>query len=315
MSVSYLLSSYNKDEYLKAVLESISIELNETDGEVVVIDDGSTDGSWASIQSFAKTDPRIRVFRQPNAGIFCVTNRLLAQAHSSWLRIIDCDDPLIPGSTKYLINVAELHSLDYVFGSTREYGPSPLNMDALLQCAPVSDGEVKVLNDPIQYAIRDYNHVPTTTLIRANVIPKDLQIPEQFLSCQDLALALRLFSHSRVGHVERPVCFQLVEHGRRLSANEALTWFQTIEIIREFGEKNFTDGIKHMAARKFVSRSLRWMRKKQIRGEMFDIYVKLLWLYGALRFRQARNWGAYLDAAAIPYRRELNSVLTTRKIY
>jgi glycosyltransferase involved in cell wall biosynthesis len=315
MSVSYLLSSYNKDEYLRTVLESIAFELNDTGGEVVIIDDGSTDGSWGSIQAFAKTDQRIRIFRQPNAGIFCVTNRLLAEAGASWLRMIDCDDPLVPGSTKYLKHTADLHSLDYVFGSTRPYGPAPLRTEALLQCPPFIGGEVKILNDPIRHAIRDYNHVPTTTLIRANIVPNNLQLPEQFLSCQDLALALRLFQHARVGMVDRAVCFQLVDHERRLSANEALTWFQTIEIIREFGEKHLTEDLKHIAARKVVSRSLRRLRKRRQRCEMFDIYVRLLWLYGSLRFRQVQNWVPYLDAAAIPYKRELESVLSTRKIY
>src|SRR4029078_308628 len=179
----------------------------------------------------------------------------------------------------YLMNTANQYSLDYIFGSTREYGPDPLTEDELVQTQVNEDSEVQFLNDPIRYAIRDFNHVPTTTLIRASVIPKNLQLPEQFLSCQDLALALRLFQHSKVGWVNRPVCFQLVNHKRRLSANEALTYFQTLEIIREFGEENFSGAVKHVAARKLVSRSLRWLRKNQLRSKMFSAYLQLLKLY------------------------------------
>ena len=107
MCVSYLISSYNKSEYLESVLQSVAAELAQTGGEALVLDDGSTDGSWELIQEFCKRDCRITIRKQENRGIFNVTNQLINFASQKWLRLIDCDDPLIIGSTALLIETAE----------------------------------------------------------------------------------------------------------------------------------------------------------------------------------------------------------------
>lgn len=97
LTVSYLVSSYNKSEYLISVLESVESELKQTGGDVLIIDDGSTDGSWAAIEAFSRRDARITVQRQENRGIFNVTNQLIRSGTEKWMRIVDCDDPPILG--------------------------------------------------------------------------------------------------------------------------------------------------------------------------------------------------------------------------
>lgn len=127
MCVSYLISSYNKSEYLESVLQSVAAELAQTAGEALVLDDGSTDASWELIQEFCKRDCRITIRKQENRGIFNVTNQLINFASQKWLRLIDCDDPLIIGSTALLIETAENNKADYIFGKTIPYGPAPLS--------------------------------------------------------------------------------------------------------------------------------------------------------------------------------------------
>ena len=197
LTVSYLVSSYNKSEYLISVLESVLSELKQTGGDVLIIDDGSTDGSWAAIQAFGKRDARITIRGQENRGIFNVTNQLIRSGTEKWMRIIDCDDPPILGSTAHLLEIAEKENADYIFGKTIPYGPEPLASKRLLLFQEMPH-KIEVIADPLKYAIREYNHVPSTALIRRSCIPPGTQLNENFISCQDLALALPIFVNSKV---------------------------------------------------------------------------------------------------------------------
>lgn len=299
MSVSYLISSYNKAEYLAAVLQGALSELATTGGEIIIIDDGSRDDSWSSIDEITKKDMRIIAYRQANRGIFNVTNQLIGLASQRWLRILDCDDPPMAGSTRALINIAETYDVDYVFGTTVPYGPTPIS---IAEIAEQSEPEkVEIFEDPLRYAIRDYNHVPSTALIRREAIPKQLILNEKLISCQDLALSLPIFFAARVARINVPVCHQLIGSSKRLSSNEALTYFQTIQIIKEFGELQFTQNYKYMAAKKIVSRAIRWMRHQHMVRTNPVLYLELIGLYLRLKLAAPRNWNHYLDTASRAY--------------
>ena len=302
MSVSYLISSYNKAEYLGAVLESVAFELASTGGEVLIIDDGSRDASWSLIKKFCESDRRISCRRQENRGVFNVTNQLIEFANQKWVRVIDCDDPLIRGSTLLMAKLAEENEADYIFGSTLMYGPEPLTPDKMerRQQHPSASG-VTILSDPIRYAIRDYNHIPTAALMRRRSIPASLRLNEDLISCQDLALALPVFEQARVARIDVAVCHQLVNASKRLSANEALTYFQTIQILKEFGASKFDENYRYMSARKTVSRALKWMRHEKLITSAPQLYARLLFLYATLLVSNPARWEYYLDCAAEPY--------------
>jgi glycosyltransferase involved in cell wall biosynthesis len=265
MTVSYLVSSYNKRPWLPAVLASVARERDGTGGEIVLVDDGSTDGSAGLCADFAAGNPFVRLTLQENRGIFAVTNQLTRAATQQWVRLVDSDDPLVPGSTAGLMDVARRQGWDYVFGRMRPYGPAaPTPEDVAAAPMPDAlDGLLTPIPDPYRYAIREYNHVPSTTLFRRTLLDGCDPIPEHFVSCQDLALTLRLFERARVGRVETPVCWQLVGVQNRLSARESLTLQQTALILGEYGERHFSPFHKRMAARKLVSRQLKSARSNK----------------------------------------------------
>src|SRR5207253_1726910 len=66
-TVSVLMPVHNARPYVAEALRSVLTQ-TLTDLEVVLIDDGSTDGTAAILDEFAQRDPRIRLIRQPNRG-------------------------------------------------------------------------------------------------------------------------------------------------------------------------------------------------------------------------------------------------------
>jgi glycosyltransferase involved in cell wall biosynthesis len=263
MSVSYLVSSYNKRVWLPSVLATVAQEQADTGGDIVLIDDGSSDGSVQICSEFARNNASVDLRLQANRGIFAVTNQLIAAAAQPWVRIVDSDDPLVPGSTRAMTCVAQARGYDYVFGQMAPYGPEEKDLEAINAKPSPSDltNLLRDVPDPYRYAIREYWHVPSTTVFRRGLLDDCELLPEHFVSCQDLALALRLFAKARVAWVETPVCHQLIGVENRLSAKESLTLQQTALIIAEYGERHFSPFHKRMAVAKLLARASRRVPK------------------------------------------------------
>jgi GT2 family glycosyltransferase len=311
--ITYLLSSYQKARYLPSVLAALAEDRRGLESEVHIIDDGSRDGSPEILDVFAAAQPGVTFEAQENRGIFKVTNQLLGKGAMPWIRIIDSDDPIIPGSTRRMVAAAERHDLDYLFGSKVEYGPEPL----IRAPRPSHDGgamHVELIDDALHHAVTAYNHVPSCTLIRREATQRCGLLPERFISCQDLALALLIFEAGRVGRTREAVCNQLVGAPARLSSNEALTFQQTVRIIQHFGRAGFDERMRRIAARKLVSRTLRWLRRCPHDGRAAAL-GKLFALRLTLWLRIDLSWDTYLDAAAEPLERELGTILSTRHLY
>lgn len=101
--VSIIIPCYNAERYVGEAIES-ALAQTYPNKEVIVIDDGSTDGSLEVIKSFGK---RIRWETGPNRGGSAARNRGLAIARGELIQFLDADDLLHP--TKLEKQVAEFH--------------------------------------------------------------------------------------------------------------------------------------------------------------------------------------------------------------
>lgn len=84
-----LIALYNKREHIEATLRSVLAQ-REPDFDIVVVDDGSTDGSAELVRALA--DPRIRLITQANGGVSQARNTAVAAATGQWCVFLDADD-------------------------------------------------------------------------------------------------------------------------------------------------------------------------------------------------------------------------------
>jgi glycosyltransferase involved in cell wall biosynthesis len=94
-AISVLIPSYNHGRFLEQTIGSVLSQTCE-DFELLILDDGSTDNSWAIIERFAAVDARVRAWQQPNAGLVSTLNRLLDAAQGEFIAQIDSDDMWLP---------------------------------------------------------------------------------------------------------------------------------------------------------------------------------------------------------------------------
>lgn len=92
MLVSILIPCFNAERWVGQAIQS-ALDQTWPHKEIVVVDDGSTDGSLKVIKSFGD---RIRLEATPNRGGNAARNRLLEMAKGDWLQYLDADDYLLP---------------------------------------------------------------------------------------------------------------------------------------------------------------------------------------------------------------------------
>lgn len=106
MNVSVVIPLYNKRDFIAETVHSV---LNQTHAEfeLIVIDDGSTDGGAAALATI--TDHRLRIIRQSNVGVAKARNRGLAEASSDWIALLDADDRWAPDHLASTVEIIQAY--------------------------------------------------------------------------------------------------------------------------------------------------------------------------------------------------------------
>ena len=89
--ITVIVPVYNTEKYLRRCVDSILAQ-TFTDFELLLIDDGSTDGSGAICDEYAKKDSRVRVFHKEIGGVSSARNLGLDKAYGEWISFVDSDD-------------------------------------------------------------------------------------------------------------------------------------------------------------------------------------------------------------------------------
>ena len=118
-TISVIVPVFNVAGYLPQCVDSI---LSQDYGnlEVILIDDGSTDGSGEICDRYAALDSRVRAIHQKNGGAAAAKNAGLRLATGEYLAFADSDDYLEPGAYGFLMKVLLENGADAVQGSFRE---------------------------------------------------------------------------------------------------------------------------------------------------------------------------------------------------
>jgi CDP-glycerol glycerophosphotransferase len=116
--ISVVVPIYDVESYLSTCLQSLARQ-SERDLEVIMVDDGSTDGSRALAERFACHDRRFRLIAQPNGGLGMARNTGIDAASGEFLAFVDSDDVLPHDAYERLLGALDATGSDFATGNVQ----------------------------------------------------------------------------------------------------------------------------------------------------------------------------------------------------
>lgn len=121
--ISVVVPVYNAETFLRDTVETIQRQ-TYPNLEILLVDDGSTDGSYALCQALAAEDHRIRCFTEENGGASRARNHGIRKAKGAYIGFVDSDDKILPDMYANLYEGAQkmerLHSSRYIIQIGRQ---------------------------------------------------------------------------------------------------------------------------------------------------------------------------------------------------
>ena len=118
--ISVIIPAYNSQQFIAETLDNM---LNQSlkDIEVVIVNDGSTDGTQAVIDEYVKKSPIFKSYIQENAGVSAARNNGLTKATGEYVVFLDADDYFSDTSLEAFYETAKRTDADVVIGRLRTF--------------------------------------------------------------------------------------------------------------------------------------------------------------------------------------------------
>ncbi len=198
--ISLIITTYNRERYLSAAIESILAQTS-SDFELLIWDDGSTDGSVEIARNYAKQDTRVKVVAARHRGRTPALKVAIAQTTGTYIGLVDSDDILAPTALEETAAILDAHPAtglvytDYLVmndrGDVTGYGSR-----CRLPYSPAG-----LLRKFMTFHFR---------LIRRTVFEQVGGINESFYLSEDYELCLRLSEVTQVQRVSKPLYYYRV---------------------------------------------------------------------------------------------------------
>ncbi|RYC29457.1 glycosyltransferase family 2 protein [Lichenibacterium minor] len=144
MKISVIIPARNAERFLANAAIS-ALDQADVTLEVIVVDDGSTDGTGALVEQLRRRDDRLRVISNPiSLGVSAARNQAIAASRGEWIALLDADDEFFPDRLNKMVEEAERRELDMLADNLRLRSESGLDLGSafattdLQTCASVT---------------------------------------------------------------------------------------------------------------------------------------------------------------------------------
>lgn len=120
--ISMIIPVFNSEKYIEKCLQSLTTSMCAADAEVILIDDGSTDGSGSICDEYSRNKNLVRVIRTENRGLSEARNRGISEARGEWIAFLDSDDWIEECYISVLSEAVKTYKSEIIaFGYYEEY--------------------------------------------------------------------------------------------------------------------------------------------------------------------------------------------------
>lgn len=203
MKVSAIIPTYNRRNYIKRAVDSVLAQTVPVD-EVIVVDDGSTDGTTEALQAWYGS--RIRIVGQENGGVSAARKRGIREACGEWIAFLDSDDEWVADRNARLLDAAARVPSDvaWIFGDlqvvtdqgdgTTLFGEFGLNVDV----SPHIFADSLSVQYPFQFCMLQGSFIRRAALIELDCFSTNLKSDDDLLAGFQVACRYRFAGISSV---------------------------------------------------------------------------------------------------------------------
>ncbi|MBR6407744.1 MAG: glycosyltransferase [Clostridia bacterium] len=233
--ISVIIPAYNSEKYIGACLDSLTDQINGL-GEVIVVDDGSTDGTAEAVRKIAQKYECVRLLQKQNGGVSSARNAGLEAASGKYLLFCDADDAFAEGSAEFLLELMEKSGADAgrfealsVGKNGRTRLPLPVAPGVLEgqrlrdeylfpMIGPSSSGE---LNRPSLFSGNVWNHIFKREIIEQNGV----RFSTELFHAEDQLFVIEALIHcNKLAAADKPLYLYFQREGSAVrSFNERIT--------------------------------------------------------------------------------------------
>ncbi|MBX2833015.1 MAG: glycosyltransferase family 2 protein [Rhodospirillales bacterium] len=260
--VSFVVTVFNKEEYLPLVIRSLDAQIGDFEREYVFVDDGSSDRSVEVIKECTKdAEFTVQIVSQVNQGASVAHDAGVAAATGDWIKFCDGDDLLAPDATRNLLAACERHNTEHAWGDL-EYFEFGGEKDPLDRPSSELPEDYQSIDDGLSFFIRNCPANSTSMLIgrefylRAGGCNKALVSPDQMLF-------LRLFRTGPGVHLQGAVGLLPDAAPGRLSSQKGRSRYESVLALHTVMTEAPGIPARHMAEayRRATARAYRFDRR------------------------------------------------------
>lgn len=240
--LSILVPAYNVESYVREALDSALAQIG-TSVEIVVVDDGATDGTPAIVDEYAAAHPdRIVLVRQANRGLAGARNTALARATGDYVGLLDADDLWEPERSARCVEYLDAHP-DAAAVTTdawllHDRTPTDLRYygDHFRGGFPAPEAQLA--------EIAEHNFVFVGAVVRRSVLARIGGFDERLRRAEDYDLWCRLLlSGGRFGYLDEPLARYRLR-ADSLSANADAQWEAHLSVVTKHFDALLAAGVR-----------------------------------------------------------------------
>jgi len=244
--VSVVMPTYNRRNYIRESLDSVLAQ-NFSDFEVIVVDDGSTDGTEEEVRPY---EGQIRYFRQENRGAGVARNVGIRNARGTCIAFMDSDDLARPNHLQSLYSFLDRNpEFAMVVCNGGYVGGAYRNRSAI-----ISTKRVKRLEE-IGVTVKDLFDGRVVrlqgTMTRKSILDEVGLLDEWFRMSYDLDLALRIVKNHQIGFINQEL-YLWRPHGDNISSNDELRSRENLRALEKLAA-DFPEGVEQIGGKAFFN--------------------------------------------------------------
>ena len=273
--IAVIIPTHNRAALLDRAVQSV---LGQTfrDFELVVVDDGSTDGT-AELPIFKNSDPRLRYIRFPeNEGVSSARNAGVKATSAPWIAFLDSDDEWLPEKLEKQVRWTIEHT-DMHIVQTRE-----IWIRRGKKVNPPRTHE-KFEGDLFAASLERCMVTPSSVMLRRTLFNRTGGFNESFQACEDYDLWLRITCRCPVGLIDEYLLKRYGGHADQLSAIvPVLDRFRIQGVIDLLTSNVLTEEQKALALKSLLKRAhiVAQGYKKHGKTEEYERYQNIIVHYG-----------------------------------